>query len=1278
MCWRIKCGAVVAAVAAVVVAGTAGVYAQVIPPGQDCLETKAGGTWLQFGGTSSIPPIPADFFFPGSQPYAGVVPMLGDPIPGYIGAVNTVVERKDYADVSIPYDPVTVLAEVKELHLKSQEPIIVDGPPGRAESFFDVFVTLNPNVPSEGFMTIQSTGPGGGTFAFRGREDGGFTLYPRFIFVPVAGGDSIVWDPGDPPGSHSEFLESVNPQPWQYATPALTCAPDQLFYPVPGEPLATVLDGGRTGEHGVTSPRQETGCCLPPPAYGCIDIAPEDCLYMGGIVQPTLCAGYLEGCCIPRMIGAGMDCVDMDPVCCDDWMGIPQGAGSVCTGLTIPCCLDDGTCVDVDQLCCDDLQGTPGHGTQCLTDLNGNGIDDACECYPTPDGQACSWDCPTSGSLEDVCVPYRIRLYPSEPEFFPAAAEDVLTGTTGYIVVEDPLGVQTSYPIRESPPNLTRVIRESPVDLGTHREVASEIIEMELVADGGVGSDIIIRESPTRISAGHMVGATDTDSDYPADSFFDLFVEIDIPDLGVYGLWNNQPIPLTALGITEVPPLGSPFVTGANWWGVDLLDIYGEPTGYRIIEVEHILPPPPPPPPWGAVFPAADEDVLGGTTGFIVVKDPGGVPTSYPIRESPNLTRVIRESPVDMGGYREVAAEITEMELMAGGGGGGGAILIRESPTRASSGHTEGAVSATTDYPADSFFDLFVEIDIPDLGAYGLWNGQPIPLATYAITALPPLGDAYATPVGWSGVELLDVYGDPTGYQIVQVEHRLAPPPPLWQIIECRCFDPGYCHIDWDGSPFCTGSCPYPEECREFSVTNPDGSVDYWCACVPVATEACCFIWGDCQDMDPNTCLAIDGWPQGPGTQCTEPAACCVPDPQGVGMNCVMVDPLCCDELGGNVQPAGEVCTQPEACCVPSMIEPGIECLDVDPVCCDDLLGTPQGAGTVCGDVPPIACCLQGGAVCENVHPLCCDELDGYQGFVSPCQGDLNHNGIDDACEIAENDLGDAPDSTNSWFVPMTAYPWGPGALANFPTVYRIGSPPFGPIHWLPRAVAWLGEWVSLENEADVGPDEDPTNNLIPPTDTPDLDRMDDGVIFPLVLPHCQWTTFNFIVTVVSPPPTEWLYVNVWFDWNRDGDWDDLQLCGLNDFAPEWSVQNQQLAFAGPGQYMVTTLPFKPWHPTPGTQPIPIWMRITLSEQPWISSGGPGEGGSGPQLGYQYGETEDYYVEDYISDITPPNIASAESRATHGTAGTFGVSISLTATGTSVANEPRVFVTANP
>ncbi|MCP4711343.1 MAG: hypothetical protein GY869_22210, partial [Planctomycetes bacterium] len=175
----------------------------------------------------------------------------------------------------------------------------------------------------------------------------------------------------------------------------------------------------------------------------------------------------------------------------------------------------------------------------------------------------------------------------------------------------------------------------------------------------------------------------------------------------------------------------------------------------------------------------------------------------------------------------------------------------------------------------------------------------------------------------------------------------------------------------------------------------------------------------------------------------------------------------------------------------------------------------------------------------------------------------------------ALQDLGDAPDSTNSWaeplgnMYPMTAYPWG--VPAKYPTVFRAGSPAHGPIHWFPHLGAFLGRNVTVEQEADIGPDQDPTNNITPPWDQADRDFADDGVLnLPLYLPHCTPVTFNYMVTINQPRD---YFVNVWFDWNRDGDWDDLMNCAAGaGGAPEHAVVDQHINLPV-GVHNITSLP---------------------------------------------------------------------------------------------------------
>ncbi len=225
------------------------------------------------------------------------------------------------------------------------------------------------------------------------------------------------------------------------------------------------------------------------------------------------------------------------------------------------------------------------------------------------------------------------------------------------------------------------------------------------------------------------------------------------------------------------------------------------------------------------------------------------------------------------------------------------------------------------------------------------------------------------------------------------------------------------------------------------------------------------------------------------------------------------------------------------------------------------------------------------------------------------------------------SDLGDAPDSTNNSGTIMAAYPKGGplGVPAGYPTVFNDGSGigPYGPIHLNPLSVAHLGNTITYEAEADIGTDQDGVNNIVPLGKLSDLDQGDDGVIFPLNLPHCQWTTFDYFVNVINPGTNLW--VNVWFDWNRDGDWDDTLACSTHS-APEWAVQNQFLFNLAVGLHRITSRAFLPNHPK--NTPEDIWMRITISEKAWMGGSNPGtkgNGGSGPQTGYEFGETEDYY-----------------------------------------------------
>lgn len=226
-------------------------------------------------------------------------------------------------------------------------------------------------------------------------------------------------------------------------------------------------------------------------------------------------------------------------------------------------------------------------------------------------------------------------------------------------------------------------------------------------------------------------------------------------------------------------------------------------------------------------------------------------------------------------------------------------------------------------------------------------------------------------------------------------------------------------------------------------------------------------------------------------------------------------------------------------------------------------------------------------------------------------------------------DLGDAPDSTNHFGVGMTAYPAVP---ANFPTVFdpAVGAVQ-GPVHTNPTGNGWLGAAVTVENDADLMPDADGITNIGPPANVANRDGADDGVPPPnpngIPLPQCQNTQFRYIVTGAAAVPVPAQFVNVWIDWNHDGDWADVLTCvnpaGVVVVVPEWAVVDQPVNVVPGGVVWVTPL-FPSFRPG-GNQAL--WMRINMAESKAPKDPATGRAdGRGPAAGYKYGETEDYIL----------------------------------------------------
>ena len=241
-------------------------------------------------------------------------------------------------------------------------------------------------------------------------------------------------------------------------------------------------------------------------------------------------------------------------------------------------------------------------------------------------------------------------------------------------------------------------------------------------------------------------------------------------------------------------------------------------------------------------------------------------------------------------------------------------------------------------------------------------------------------------------------------------------------------------------------------------------------------------------------------------------------------------------------------------------------------------------------------------------------------------------------------DVGDAPTSFNNSFIQMTAYPAGgpPGVLANFPVVAFswLGAPPspdgYGLCHG-PSSPSYLGPpplpSKSGEWDADMPPDADGPTNIHPPTDTANRDGHDDGVTFPAILPHCSPVTISVegLILVVGAAPE--YYIEAWFDWNRDGDWNDGGACGCG--SDEWAIQDFPVVPDAAGRF-TASIPIIPCHPVSETDPL--WVRVTLSDEQFAGMGPQWQAGGRPLESpcLEDGETEDYYLEQTVEFVPEP------------------------------------------
>lgn len=130
---------------------------------------------LTFGGDSSFPALPADFFNPGSDPFEGRIELTN--APGSGAGMSTIRTSGTNFPTPIPTGGTEdINIGIGELELVSADPILVNYSDGSSE-LWDVEIHLDPSQVSEGVMRV--------THNADGDPDGG-TIVPLDSFFDIA------------------------------------------------------------------------------------------------------------------------------------------------------------------------------------------------------------------------------------------------------------------------------------------------------------------------------------------------------------------------------------------------------------------------------------------------------------------------------------------------------------------------------------------------------------------------------------------------------------------------------------------------------------------------------------------------------------------------------------------------------------------------------------------------------------------------------------------------------------------------------------------------------------------------------------------------------------------------------------------------------------------------------------------------------------------------------------------------------------------------------------
>jgi hypothetical protein len=204
---------------------------------------EPGGSHVVFGSDNN-PPLPPDFFGPGSEPFEGTVTLRGEPLGptpwGEFEDADTLILRPsdpfDRCDLVVPGDMRFVNWEIIALNLVSLEPLVVTYNGGLYTELWTLQMTRSSFGDHTGLAVATKTHTNGGIYHFD------TAWQPSYVFTRVSDGHQVTLDVGLLGGDLLEY-QAMGGQWVHSALPGLQLlAPsDPRFVPgveetIPGDP----------------------------------------------------------------------------------------------------------------------------------------------------------------------------------------------------------------------------------------------------------------------------------------------------------------------------------------------------------------------------------------------------------------------------------------------------------------------------------------------------------------------------------------------------------------------------------------------------------------------------------------------------------------------------------------------------------------------------------------------------------------------------------------------------------------------------------------------------------------------------------------------------------------------------------------------------------------------------------------------------------------------------------------------------------------------------------